>query len=59
LVVLEYHGNDPHWLAVMKRRGFCGFLGCVRADLHDKVVDGVNYRDKAFILPIFHGRKKK
>jgi hypothetical protein len=59
LVVLEYRGNEPHVLAMMKRRDFRGFLGCNRADLHDKVVDGVNYQDKAFIKAIFHSRKKK
>ena len=33
---------------------FRGFLGCLRVDLHDKVVDGVNYHGKVYIVPVFH-----
>jgi hypothetical protein len=57
LVVIEYRGHDPKTLALMKSDGFRGFLGCVRVDLHDKVVDGVDYRGKVFVSPVSHGRK--
>lgn len=53
LRVLEYRGNDPKMLAIVKSRGFKFFLGCKRVVLHNKVVDGVDYRDKAYIYPIF------
>jgi hypothetical protein len=56
LVPVEYKGKEPDKLALMGRDGFCGFLGCVRVDLHDKVVDGVNYRGKVYVVPIFHSR---
>lgn len=56
LVVVKYSGKEPDELAFMRRDDFCGFLGCLRVDLHDKVVDGVNYRGKVFVKPIFHGR---
>lgn len=52
LVVVEYRGKKPDLLALMKSDDFSGFLGCLRVDLHDKVVDGVNYRGKVFIRPI-------
>lgn len=55
LTPLRYSGKESGKLALMKRTGFCGFLGCVRVDLHDKVVDGVSYRDKVYVVPIFHG----
>jgi hypothetical protein len=56
LVPVEYRGNKPEVLALMKSGGFCHFLGCIRVDLHDKVVDGVNYRGKVFVRPVFHSR---
>lgn len=52
LVKVEYAGNDSKMLALAKRDGFRGFLGCLRVDLHDKIVDGVNYRGKVFVKPI-------
>lgn len=55
LVVVEYLGNNPEILATMKVRGFCGFLGCIRVDLHDKVVGGVNCRGRVFRYPVVHG----
>lgn len=57
LVEIEYKGNKSDLLALTKRDDFCGFVGCLRVDLHDKVVDGVNYRGKVFVRAVFHGRK--
>lgn len=57
LVVLEYRGYESEKLAVMKLSGFRCFLGCVRLDLHDKVVDGVSCRGKVFVVPIFDGNE--
>jgi hypothetical protein len=54
LVVIEYRGHDPEVLALMKSDGFCGFLGCCRVDLHDRVVDDVNYRGKVFFRRVSH-----
>lgn len=56
LVALEYRGKEPDKLALMRRDDLRCLLGCTRVDLHDKVVDGVNYRGKVFLRPIFHGR---
>lgn len=50
---IKYRGNKPDVLALAKRDGFRCFMGCTRVDLHDKVVDGVNYRGKLFVKPIF------
>ena len=55
LVVVKYLGKERDKLALVELDGFCGFLGCLRVDLHDKVVDGVNYRGKVFVKPILHG----
>lgn len=49
LVKIEYRGRKPHLLALMKRADFRCFVGCIRIHLHDKVVDGVNYRGKVFL----------
>jgi len=57
LVKIEYRGKKPDKLALMKRADFCYFVGCIRVDLHDKVVDGVNYSGKVFFRPVFHSRK--
>ena len=56
LVVVEYRGHNPEVLALMKSDGFCHFLGCTRVDLHNKVMDGVNYRGKVVVRPVFHRR---
>jgi len=40
-------------LALMKSANFVGFVGCCRVELHDKVVDGVNYQGKVFVRPLF------
>jgi hypothetical protein len=56
LVPVKYCGKEPEHLALMKCDGFCGFLGCIRVDLHDKVVGGVNHRGKVHVVPIFHSR---
>jgi hypothetical protein len=53
LVEIKYVGNKPEILALTKHDGFRGLWGCLRVDLHDKIVDGVNYRGKVFIKPIF------
>lgn len=55
LVVLKYLGKKRKLLRLAESDGFCGFLGCIRVDLHDKVVDGVNHQGKAFVKPVFHG----
>jgi len=54
---LEYRGHNPEKLAIMKIDGFRGFFGCVRVDLHDKVVDGVDWRGMVFVRPLFKRRK--
>jgi len=56
LVKLEYRGKKPHLLALMKRKDFCGFMGCSRTDLHDKVVNSVNYQGQVFIHPVLHAK---
>ena len=53
LVPVKYLGKNPKFLALIERDGFCGFLGCIRVALHDKVVDGVNYRGKGFFFLFF------
>jgi hypothetical protein len=53
LVLLDYKGNDPDILAKMKSPDFRGFFGCNRAKLHDKVVNGVYYRGKAYVEAVF------
>jgi len=53
-VVLEYRGKKPEILALIKSEGFCCLMGCIRTDLHDKVVDGVSWRGKVLIRPVFH-----
>ena len=58
LVELGYRGNKPDMLALMRRKDFCGLLGCSRTNLHDKVVDGVNYRGKVFVHPVLHPKKE-
>jgi hypothetical protein len=58
LVVLEYRGKKRKLLRLAGSDGFCGFLGCNRADLHDKVVDGVSWRGKVYIYPVFHPKEK-
>jgi len=59
LVRLEYRGKDPKRLALMKRKDFCGFLGCTRTDLHDMVLKGVNYQGKVFLHPVFRPKRSK
>jgi hypothetical protein len=57
LVEIEYKGKKPHFLALTKRDDFRGFVGCLRVDLHDKVVDVVDYRGKVYVRSVFHGCK--
>lgn len=56
LVVVKYNGNERRLLALAGSDGFHCFLGCLRVNLHDKVVDGVNHRGKVFIRTVFHER---
>lgn len=49
LVLLEYKGNDPDLLALMKQANFYALFGCNHLELHDKVVNGVDHRGKVFI----------
>jgi len=58
-VKIEYKGKEPDLLALTKRDDFCCFVGCLRVDLHDKVVDGVDYRGKVIFRPVFRGREWK
>jgi hypothetical protein len=53
LAVVKYSGSERDLLALAESDGFRCFLGCLRVDLHDKVLDGVNYRGKVFIKPVF------
>ena len=55
LVVVKYSGSKRDLLALAESDGFRYFLGCLRVDLHDKVLDGVNYRGKVFIRSVFAG----
>jgi hypothetical protein len=53
LVEIEYKGGKRDLLAVAESDGFRCFLGCLRVDLHDKVVDGVNHRGKVYLRAVF------
>lgn len=57
LTVVKYGGKKRNLLALVRSDNFCCFLGCLHVELHDRVVDGVNYRGKVFIKPIFHDRR--
>ena len=57
LVKIEYSGRKPHLLALMKHADFRCFVGCIHVDLHDKVVNGVDYRGKVFFRPLFRKAK--
>lgn len=59
LVPLVYEGIVPDRLAMMESPDFRGFRGCIRVELHDKVVNGFNYRGLAFIEAVFRGCKEK
>jgi len=52
LVELKYRGNKPNLVALAKRDDFLRFMGCKRVDLHNKTVNGVNYRGQVFIRTI-------
>ncbi len=52
---IKYRGNEPELLALMNLVGFCCFVGCVRVDLHDKVIDGVSYRGRVSVRPVLVG----
>jgi len=53
VVKLEYRGHKRSILDIIESDGFVCLLGCCRVDLHDKVIDGVNYRGKVFVKPVF------
>jgi hypothetical protein len=53
LVVVKYSGSEHDLLALAESDGFRYFLGCLRVDLHDKVLDGVDYRGKVYIRAVF------
>jgi len=53
LARIVYRGKDPKKLATLKRSDFLGFLGCIRTELHDVTVKGVNYHGKIFLHPVF------
>ena len=58
LVELNYSGHKRSILALIESDGFVALLGCMRVELHDKVVDGVNYQGKVFVRPLFRKRKE-
>lgn len=47
LVVVKYQGSERDMLKLVESGH--RLLGCLHVNLHDKVVDGVNYRGKVFI----------
>jgi hypothetical protein len=49
LVEIKYCGKKPDLLALMKRKDFCCFLGCMRTDLHEG--------GKVFVHPVFHPKE--
>jgi hypothetical protein len=53
LIRLDYKGHKPSMLVLAKHDNFRFFIGCLRVELHNKTVDGVNYRGKVFIKPMF------
>ena len=53
LVELKYSGHKRSVLALVESDGFVCFMGCKRVELHDKVVDGVDYSGKVFVRPLF------
>ena len=55
LIKLKFMGNDAKVLALAKRKDFLCFVGCCRVDLHNKIVDGVDYRGKVFIRTVLKG----
>jgi len=59
LAVVKYTGTERRLLDVAESDGFRCFLGCLRVDLHDKVVDGVNHRGKAYIQAVFSTRESR
>jgi hypothetical protein len=56
---VKYLGTKRVFSALMESDDFCGFLGCIRVDLHDKVVNGVNHHNKVYIVPVFHSCSTK
>lgn len=53
LVKLNYSGHKRSILALIESNGFIALVGCMRVELHDKIVDGVNYQGKVFVRPLF------
>ena len=53
LIEIVYKGEKPDILALTKRADFRCFVGCVRVELHNKVVDGVDCRGQVFIKVVF------
>jgi hypothetical protein len=53
LAVVKYSGSERDLLALAESDGFRCFLGCLRVDLHGKVLDGVDYRGKVYIKAVF------
>jgi len=56
LAVVKYTGTERRLLDLAESDGFRCFLGCLRVDLHDKVVYGINHRGKGYIQAVFHDR---
>lgn len=57
LVELKYSGHKRSILALVESDGFVALFGCFRVELHDKVIDGVNYHGKVFVRPLFRKAK--
>ncbi len=53
LDVVKYIGSRRDLLAKAQSDGFRCFLGCLRVDLHDKVLDGVDWRGMVYIRAVF------
>jgi len=47
---VRYSGKNPKYLDLMKQKGFRYLLGCLRVDLHDTVLHGVDCRGQVYVL---------
>jgi len=54
LVEIKYQGSKPEILALIRRKGFVRLIGCLRVDLHDKVMCS-DHQGKVFVHAVFGG----
>ena len=59
LVEVKYSGRKRCIQALVESDDFLGLLDCLRVELHNKVVDGVNYAGKVFVKPLFGERMER